>query len=284
MSRACSVELKAHLQQSETTIATCCKVTRKDTAVYGFTTCDHDIPFEGVTYLADTGVNASEFASKAALNVDNLEIIGGLDSESITEVDLLAGLWDKASVEFFIVNYMDLTMGRLILQGGTLGEVSTTDHGFTAELRGLMQVFQENFGRAYLPTCDADYGDARCGHDPTTLTYGEVIGAVVTTPSTQRQFTASGLLADATWYDNGKVLWTLGLNTGVISEVKTHATGGVITLQLPTPYEIVADDEFTITVGCDKTATVCKVKFANKVNFRGFDKIPGASRMMSGDA
>jgi uncharacterized phage protein (TIGR02218 family) len=212
-----------------------------------------------------------------------MEIVGALDSVSITESDVLAGLWDKASLEFFIVNYKDLTMGRLIISGGSMGQITSKDNQFVTELFGLMQALQQNFGRAYLPTCDADYADARCGHNPTSLTYG-VVSTTVTTPTSQRLFTASGLAAAAGWYDYGKVVWTGGLNAGTTSEVKAHTSGGIVELQLPTFSAIAGADAFTITVGCDKTAPTCKVKFSNKVLFRGFDKIPGRNRLMSGDA
>lgn len=287
MSRAVSVALKAHLASEVLTLAVCCKVVWNDSAgtTFGFTTHAEDVEYDGVTYLAATGISASEFSARAALNVDNLEIIGALDSASITEADIVAGLWDKAAVEFFILNYTDHSQGVMILQTGILGEVTIRDSEFVSELRGLMQMYQQNFGRAYLPSCDADYGDARCGHDPTSLTYGEVSTTVTSVPaSNQRQFTASGLLAAADWYNGGKVEWTGGLNAGITSEVKTHSTGGAIVLQLPTPYAIAAADAFTITVGCDKSASMCASRFDNKINFRGFDKIPGRNRILSGQA
>ena len=287
MPRAISAELKAHLAQDSTTIAQCCKVIRQpDTPselVFGFTTLNEDIVFEGVTYKASTGISASEFASRAALNVDSMEIIGALDSVAITEADVLAGLWDKANVEFFIVNYKDLSMGRLIISGGTTGQITSHDTQFVAELFGIMQNLQQSFGRAYLSSCDADYGDARCGHNPASLTNGQV-SSTVTDVTSQRLFDDSTLAAATLWYDGGTVEWTSGLNSGVTSEVKAFTSGGTVELQLPTPFAIVVGDGFTITVGCDKTAPTCRDKFTNKINFRGFDKIPGRNRLLSGDA
>lgn len=284
MPRAITPELKAHLMSGNLTIAYCCKVTRTDGEVFGFTGHNEHILFGDVVYRADSGVNRTDFLSKAALNVDSMEIIGGINSETITRADILTGRWDKAACEFFIVNYKDLTMGRMILQGGVIGEITMHDNQFVAELRGEMQKLAQEFGRAYLPSCDADYGDARCGHDPTTLTYGQVNGTVETAPS-QFQFTDSSLLATDDWYEFGTVEWLTGLNAlaNIISEVKIYTTGSV-TLEEPTPYAISLGDTYQITVGCDKSGGMCKGRFANKINFRGFDKIPGLDRILSGDA
>lgn len=288
MSVTISAALKSHIAEQRTTVAICCKITRTDGVVFGFTQHGEDIVFEGITYEAGTGVNASAFSARSGLSVDNLEIIGGLDSVSITEADLLAGVWDYAECEFFLVNYADLTQGRMLLPTGTLGEITAGDTDFTVELRGLTQALQNNFGRAYLPSCDAEYGDARCGLDLDTLPEHKITGTVTTVQSA-RQFTSSDLFYFAGspsvavavgWFDYGKLTWTSGMNTGKSGTVKTHTSGSIL-LQLPPPFAISAGDGFTVYRGCDKTAAACTAR-ANKINFRGFDKIPGRDRILSG--
>lgn len=292
MPQAITAQLKAHLAGRPTTLTMLCKVTRRgndpdnlypDTEQYGFTHHYKDIAFQGLTYEAASGISASEFASRAGLSVDNMNVLGALDSASITEEDLIAGKWDYAKVEFFIVNYADLTQGRLYVASGTLGEISIGDTEYEAEIRGTMQPVQNTFGRAYLPACDADWGDARCGLDPEVFPDGKVTTTVTTAAvGARRQFIASGITQAAEWFTYGKLVWTSGLNQGVVSVVKQHTTGGNITLQLPTPYNITPSDGFYVLAGCDKTAAMCKAKFNNKINFRGFDKIPGRDRVMSG--
>lgn len=289
MSVTISAALKAHLAEQRTTIAMCCKVTRADGQVYGFTQHGGNITFENVTYEAGTGVNASDFTARSGLSVDNLEVVGGLDSSSISEEDLLAGLWDYAAYEFFIINYGDLTMGRMIVAAGTLGEVIIGDTEFTVECRGLAQPLQNNFGRAYLPNCDAQYGDARCGLDLDALANHQFTGAVTTVLSA-RQFTSADLVSfsgspteamTVGWLEYGRLTWTGGPNAGKVGTVKTHSAGGNVLLQLPPPYAISIADTFTVYRGCDKTAAACEAR-SNKINFRGFDKIPGKDRVLSG--
>lgn len=171
--------LQTHLESETTTLATCWKITRRDATVLGFT--DHDAPLviSGVTYAASTGYSASDVSNSADLNVDELELSGILESPSITEDDLRAGLWDFAEVRIFMVNWANLAQGEIKLRKGTLGEVRLTERGqFQAELRGMMQAYSRSIGRIDSPSCNADLGDARCGIDLGDWTVSGTIDAV----------------------------------------------------------------------------------------------------------
>jgi hypothetical protein len=158
-----SAALKAHLAQETTTLATLWLITRTDGTVFGFTDAASDVVFGGVTFLAATGYSPTNIQTTAALNVDNLEVVSVLDSATITEADMMAGLWDYAAVQIMLVNYLDLSMGSMALRRGWLGQIKTGRSQFTAELRGMAQPLQQAIGRVCLPACDADLGDARCG-------------------------------------------------------------------------------------------------------------------------
>lgn len=202
--KSVSAALKAHLAQETTTLCTLWKITRTDGAVYGFTDADHDIVYGGVTYHAATGHTPSTIQTTAALNVDNLEVISILDAASITEADMMRGLWDNAAVEIVMVNYADLTMGALNLRKGCIGQIKTGRTQFTAELRGMTQGLQQAIGRAAFPTCDADLGDARCtmALGPRTVT-GSVTGllsamAFIDSTRTESNSTVSAAIAGIT--------------------------------------------------------------------------------------
>ncbi|MDD5247524.1 MAG: DUF2163 domain-containing protein [Rhodocyclaceae bacterium] len=177
--KSVSAALKAHLAQETTTLCTLWKITRQDGAVFGFTDADHDIVFGGTTYLAATGYSPTNIQTTAALNVDNLEVVSVLDSSTITEADMMRGLWDNAAVDIVMVNYVDLTMGALNLRHGMLGQIKTGRTQFTAELRGMTQGLQQPIGTNAFPACNADLGDARCTIvlGPLTVT-GSVTGSV----------------------------------------------------------------------------------------------------------
>lgn len=153
----------AHLQGEALTLATLWRVVRLDGQVFTFTDHDADIVYGGETYVAAVGYQRSAISSGAQLAVDETELLGLLDSASISENDLRNGLWDGAEVRIFQVNYANLADGELKLRRGTLGEVTISDDGsFRAELRGLAQPLQATIGSYYQAECRADLGDARC--------------------------------------------------------------------------------------------------------------------------
>lgn len=279
--KSVGASLLAHIQSEVTTLSTCWKVTRRDGTVFGFTDHSANLSISGVTYSASTGYTATAIKSSSALNVDNLDVQGALDSSTITDADLLAGLWDFAEVEIFLVNYEDLTMGTMNLRTGNIGNVQTGRGLFVTELRGMMQRLQQSVGRLIMPACNADLGDARCGINLGTFPNGTASGSVDSV-SSNRQFVDAGLAQATGWFDGGLVTWTAGDNAGLRMEVKSFTSGGAVVLFLPMPYTVVAGDTFTITAGCDKSHSTCNSKFANTINFRGFPHLPGIGRIASG--
>lgn len=158
-----SSELAQHLAGAVTTLAHCWRVQRRDGGVLGFTSHDRDIVFDGVTYVAGGGMTPTAIDSSADLAVDNLDVEGYLEDARISERDLAAGRYDGAEVEIFLVNWADLSQGRLMVKRGHIGEVRLEDGRFVAELRGLTQRLQQTVGAVYAPECAADLADARCG-------------------------------------------------------------------------------------------------------------------------
>lgn len=279
--KSVGASLLAHMQGEVTTLCTCWKVTRTDGQVFGFTDHSENLTISGITYSASTGYTATAIKSTSALNVDNLDVQGALDSSTITDGDLLAGLWDFATVEIFLVNYADTSMGSMNLRKGNIGNVQTGRGAFVTELRGMMQRLQQAVGRLIMPACNADLGDARCGVNLGTFPNGTVPDTITSVVS-NRNFICSSLAPVSGWFDGGLVTFTSGLNDGLQMEVKAYATGGAILLFLPMPYTVQVGDTITITAGCDKAHTTCNSKFSNTINFRGFPHLPGIGRIFSG--
>lgn len=280
--KATGASLKAHYAQRVTTRARCWKLTRVDGEVFGFTEHAEALTISGVVYSSSaTSFNASTVDTRAALNVDNMEVSASFDAAAFTVDDLLAGVWDFARVEFFAVNYEDTSQGIEKIRYGWLGEVRYSDNGFVAEIRGLAQRYQLRFGRAYMPACDAVVGDSRCTIDLDVFADGKVT-STVTTATSARQFTCSAITQATGWFNRGKITFTSGENAGLSNEVKTQTSAGVIVLQLPMPYTIAASDGFYVTAGCDLSLATCISKYNNAVNHRGFADIPGRDRIMSG--
>ena len=275
MSRTISSAMQTHLNGEVTTLATCWKIMRSDATVMGFTDHDVDIVYDGVTYESSLGVDPSALKSTASASVDNLDVMGFLDSNGITDADILAKKYDNAEVYIFMVNYNDLTMGDIKLARGRIGEIEVRDDIYVAEFRSLSQALQQKIGERFSTKCRADLGDSRCGVTLATYTASETVTSV----TDRANFTASGLMEANGYYDFGLLTWTSGNNNGYSMEVKIY-TVGVIELVEKMPYDIEAGDGFDVYAGCDKSLATCKATFDNVINFRGEPYIPGQDEVL----
>lgn len=276
MSKSISANLKTHIAGEVTTLATCWKLTLTDTTVLGFTNHPSDLVIDSVTYQASAGATPTSVATGADLRVDELQVMGFLDSTTITDADLLAGRFDYAEVEVFLVNYNAVSDGALTLRRGWLGEVQIKGGQFSAELRGITQHLQAAVGRTYSPACGADLGDSRCG---VTLASFTVTGNV-TSVTDASMFADTGRTEADNYFRHGLLTWTSGNNVGRSVEVAgfTNSTGE-FSLYTAMPEAIQVGDAYSVYAGCDKAFATCKNKFSNVVNFRGFPHIPGADKM-----
>ena len=275
--KTASINLKNHLAQEVTTLATCWKVTLSNDTVLGFTDHAADLVIDGVTFQAAIGYTPSNVTTSNNLAVDNLEVTALIDSSSITEADVLAGLWDYAEVEIFAVNYEDLTQGHLHQRKGHLGNVSIERSQAQAELRGMMQAYTNAIGEVTTPTCRAQFCDARCGLTAASYT---VTGSITSITDT-RHIADSTLTEDDDYFTYGLITMTSGNNNGLSMEIKGYTqSGGAIELVLPFPYALAVSDTYSMIAGCDKTFDTC-IGFSNAINFRGEPHIPGIDKALA---
>lgn len=263
--------MQSFLDGGETTMVHCWRVTRTDGTIQGFTEHDNDLTFESTTFKAASGFSATQIESSLGLAVDNLNVDGALSSDTLNEDDLASGRYDDALVELFWVNFED-TSQRVIINKGNVGKVDRGELAFSAELRSQSARLQQKTGRIYQRTCDAILGDARCKVSLGSFTS---TGTVSGLPSS-RELTVTGLSNDTDgFYTFGVITFTSGLNNGLRFEIKSHRTGKLF-LWSKTPFAIAVSDTFSVVAGCDKSISTCHSKFANTVNFQGFNLIPGS--------
>ncbi len=270
-----SNDMLTHISGEVTTLATCWKITRRDSEVMAFTSHSEDIYFESTNYLAASGFNPTAILSSNSLAVDNMDVEGILSSESITEEDILAGKYDYAEVNIFMVNYSNIAHGAIKLKTGWIGEVKIENGSYTAEIRGLTQALSNKIGELYAPTCRAKLGDTRCKVNMASYT----LSGSVTSATGNSEFTDNSRSEASGYFNAGVVTFTSGANSGLSGEVKEFS-GKKIKLALPMPYAIVAGNTFTIKAGCDKTFSTCINKFNNAVNFRGEPHVPGMDKIL----
>ena len=232
MSRTISAALESHLDGAIMFLANMILLTRLDGEVFGFTSHDQPLTFDDVEYEALTSVDASEIRQSAGGGVDNLQLVGLLRSDRITDTDIRAGLYDGAEIALFIVNWADLTMGRLLLLTGTIGEISHRTGEYTAEIRSLSQRLAQQIVELTSPTCRVRaLGDERClpPDDPTPSFDIEDFRHVVDVAEVVDLKTL--VLADdhaAPYFRYGRCVMQTGANAGLEREIKEHEADTVL--------------------------------------------------------
>ncbi len=146
--------------------------------VIGYTEYYQDLLFEKVTYKATLGYAPDSLKQASDMAVDSIEMRGILTNAAknyianaviagIVDEDLIAGRYDNAKVEIFLVNYEDLTQGRMNLPiSGELGETALHRGAYQAELSGKAAKLQESLQKVYTQHCRADLGDDYDGSEP----------------------------------------------------------------------------------------------------------------------
>lgn len=270
------IKLLEHYKSETTSIAILVRIDLADGTKLGFTDVDKDIVYDGVAYNKSSGISPSAISSTSAMSVDNLDFEGLIDEEQFTEDDIRSGRFNGAILHIFRCNYMKISDGVEILKKGYIGDITMNNTGFSAEVRGLSQLIQNDVGRIYQPACDANLGDNRCG----ILIAAYTVTGAVEASNVGNIVYDSSRTEEENWFRYGLFTWTSGLNKGYSCEVKEFKDG-TFELQLPFLNKIQDGDTYSVYAGCDKNIETCKAKFNNVLNFRGFPKVPAPEIVMS---
>ena len=273
--------LYTHLKTGVTHTCHCWLIRRRDGVVLGFT--DHDAPlqFDGVAFAPQNGLSARAIASTTGLSVNNTEAFGVLSDDAIAEADILAGRYDGATVEVWLVCWDDVDARKTLFRG-TLGEITRGAGGFEAELHGLTEALNQMQGRTYLKTCSAVLGDSRCKFAVSHASYR--LDHALEVPSDGQVFALSGVQNfNAGWFENGTLEVLSGAAAGLQGMIKTDVgtQERVLTLWSPLNAPVGPGDVPRVTAGCDKRPVTCREKFGNFLNFQGFPDMPGDDWLVS---
>lgn len=268
------IALATHVALGTTTLAFLLKVTRAapDSQIFAFTSSGEDVAIDGVTYRSAPGLDVSSIALEAGGAVDNLELTTLDDGTVFTRADVLGGLWRNAAFILSRYNWASPGDGVEPILTGILGDVRYLRNSLVVELRGLQQFLQQPIGSVSAENCRARLGDSLCTKALGPLTFA----ATVTSVASNQIFTATALTQAADYFGEGILTWTSGPNINLSQKVKTHATGGVLTLSLAMFQDVAVGHTFSIIAGCRKRmAEDCIAKFANVLNFQGEPHLPG---------
>lgn len=296
------VLLQTDFDQGTRTTCLLMRVFTKTNVLLGFTDLDVGVTYDPAAYdphgtgdawgsavhRSDNGFMPKRIQTTADLSVDNTDLQGWISDTGITEAQIRAGLFDKARVRVYRVNYMSLGHGHELCFTGTLGQTKFSRNGWTTEFRSFMQQVRQQMSYLYSLSCKKQFGskpfgtggeqpeeEFPCGKDWVWVPY-TVTSVDVNEP--ERKFTASAMVEGAEWYEPGVLRATSGSNTGAEMEVEAFDSGGVITGMLPLPYPATVGMTFLIRQDCNKIGRLgdCKVKHNNYPKFGGEEDIPVA--------
>ncbi len=268
-----------HLAQDRTTLARLVRIERLDGVVICMTTHDKNLTYDGEVYYSKFGYNPSAIRSSASLAVDNLSVEGFFELNGVLRNDLIAGRFDGALCDIFLVNWNDVSMGALWLKSGYFGSVDISDYKYTVDFLDLTQKLQQETGRVIQPGCDLKLGCELCGVDIASAAYtktGTITGDITPSKDTFSITISEGDTTDG-YYNFGIITFDSspggGDNWLIFREIyeQEYDDSGYhsITLFLPFPFVPSVGDTFTIYPGCDGTLQTCNNKFSND-SFQGF--------------
>lgn len=273
--RDISPALADHLTGDLTTLALCWRLMRRDGIGLGFTAHDRDLLIDGELYRSAPSIDPSAIDAPES-GRGALEIGGVLSHGAITAADLILGRFDHARVLVFLVNWADPGAGRIVLAGGSLGEVQIEGSAFQASLAPLSLALDLPLTSVYSPECRADLGDSRCA----VALHGLALRSAVTAVGLDGGIACAGLNGQADWYAYGRLRWLSGANVGFDGEVLASTTTAIRLRTLP-PRPIVIGDRFELRPGCDKRFDTCRGKFGNAHNFQGEPHVPGVDSLIN---
>lgn len=157
-------ELADRIESGAATLCHVWLLERADGVRMGFTDHDRDLTVDGVLCGAASGWTAGAADSATGLSAGSATAGGALDDAAITDADIAAGLYDRARVDLWRVDWRRPDL-KVRLWRATLARMRREGEAFTADLEGPLAALERVVGRTYGRTCDAVLGDGRCRVD-----------------------------------------------------------------------------------------------------------------------
>ena len=275
------ITFQENLSQSPTNLVLCWKVTRRDDKSFYFTEATQDIMIENLIYTSSTGLRSSAIEENCNISVDNFDVEGILESDYITQRDILSGLYDKASIEVFLVdvNYSLHTnqnqQNIIFLKRGYIGAIKLIgENKFIAEVNGFLQIAEQHITKRYSLNCRANFCDKKCGLSIWDFSFSGYITKIID----RKTFQDSDNNKKDGYFDYG-ILILLDENQNFVQQNIKFYINKTFELATPSKIDLEVGMYYTAVAGCDKSAKMCIERFKNIVNFRGEPYIPGMEKV-----
>lgn len=252
------------------TLCYCWLLTRTDDTILGFTDHDQSIHINGVDCKPQTGMTAGAMEMESGFALNGGQAEAALSTDAITSSDIIKGLYDRATVQLYLVNWRAPESAQL-LRTMRIAKITQADGVFSAEMDGLLSGFDAPQGRHFRRNCDARFGDAHCGINTDLSIYQQSVRILESSSSAQVRIEPLTIQADH--YANGSIV--LASEILPIIQIEVSASHWTLHLRKAPKIKVSDSQQAVLIAGCDKTFNTCRDRFQNAVNFRGFPHLPG---------
>ena len=275
--------LQKHLKGAVLTVCHLIQLKLDDGRVFGSTSLDVDFIYQGISYKASSGADTSILSADNSLSVDNAEFTTLFSelSGTLSYKEVVAGALDNATWTLYLVNYMNLDEGHIILDAGDVGDIRfKANQSYDVELVSYAMRLREPIGTKDSLTCRAIFGSDPntqygCGVNAEALWVKGSVNRISTEEPTR-------VFGDATIpikseMTVARLYFIKGSNaSNKLYQIEEYdpLTGTIVLLE-PTAFPIEAGDQFMIRRDCDKTLRSCQY-FKNVLNYKGEPFIPVA--------
>ena len=273
--RKISDNLKNSLNCNTINLIKCYDIVLKDGKKLFFTNNQTNITYNNIVYTSSNGVDIRTIYNNTNLEIDETDISGFIDSDIISEKDIVAGKFDNANIEIFLLD-MD-TKEKISIFCGFIVSISYENNMFLAKVKDKKALLEKTFSELYSPLCRCSFCDLKCNLNKKDYTIIGIVSKVIN----QFEFYTSTqdiIGKGSDYFSNGSIKIINGKNKDMITEVKKSDYGQLI-LKFKFPFEINVGDKFELTVGCDKEFNTCISKFNNAINFRGEPNLPRSKKL-----
>jgi uncharacterized phage protein (TIGR02218 family) len=238
------------------------------------TTATGPMVYDGVTYGVASLVPSQE-QHVENLEPSNMEITLSMAAAGVTKEDLLGGRWDGARVEIRHYDWANDVVEQT--WRGVLNSVVYDNGAMKAEVLDVALLFQQVIGDVYQDTCRTGFGSPLCGATPNTVV------ATVTGFTARDTVTFTLTEPEDNFYQQGKITFTSGANTGLSKEIRSSSQSGptlTVSLLENMRHAIAVGDTVILSEGCAHTFPAC-IRKGRAKDFQGEYGIPGRNRLFS---
>ena len=160
-----SPALLAHFQQKAMTVAILFEIKKNNGQWVRATNHDKDLFVNGKRYNHKIPFKTSNIEKSTDLTKDNASVQLGIYGDFVKVSEVESGAFINAPFRIILVNWKNIDDGQLILHSGNVKSISYNSNNYYINLQtgGVTSKLNETKLRKLTKTCNAEFGDHRCG-------------------------------------------------------------------------------------------------------------------------